>query len=239
MESGVELNQIGSTGRYIGICPFHEDKNTLFNVDSVQQQFHCFGCGAHGDVYTFLMKYKNIMFKDALKELAIRVGESLVGQRPKGKKEYEKEQCYKFMLRAVEYYHNTLFDKFIGMEILDYLEKNNITRKMCVKHKIGYAPTPEKYGYKYLYNKLNSSQQMIALKVGLIARSNGKVYDTFRNRIIIPIKHKTGQYVGLTSKNTGNEGPKYLVSKESMIFKKDQQNVKFSEKLAYILSCHE
>lgn len=239
MESGVELNQIGSTGRYVGICPFHEDKKTSFSVESVQQQFHCFGCGAHGDVYIFVMKYHNILFKEALEDLAKRVGESLAGYRPKDKQEFEKEQCYKFVSRTVEYYHNTLFNKFIGTKILDSLEKINITREMCVKYKIGYAPGPDKHGYKYLCNKLSPRQQMVALKVGIIASSNGKAYDTFRNRIIIPIKNTTGQYVGFTTKNTGEKGPKYLVSKESIIFKKDQNIVRFSEHIANMLSCHE
>lgn len=240
VESGVELNQVGLAGRYIGLCPFHEGKKPSFNVESDKQIFHCFECGAHGDVYSFLMKYRNILFKEALVDLAKRVGESLAEYKPKEKKKYEKkEQCYKFVSRVVDYYHNTLFNKFIGVETLEYLEQLNITKEMCVKYKIGYAPDPEKYGYKYLCDKLSSTQQTLALKLGLIANSNGKVYDTFRNRITIPIDNKAGQYVAFTSQNTGEEGPKYLVSKESIIFKKDKTIIRFSEHLANMLSHQE
>ncbi|BHH85826.1 CHC2 zinc finger domain-containing protein [Desulforhopalus sp. 52FAK] len=240
MESGVGLNQIGSTGRYIGLCPFHGGKEPSFSVESDKQIFHCFGCGASGDVYSFLMKHRNILFKEALAYLAKRVGKSLAEYKPKDRQEYKKkEQCYKFVSRVVNYYHNTLFNEFIGVEAFDCLGKLNITKEMCEKYKIGYAPDPEKYGYKYLCDKFSATQQTLALELGLMANSNGKVYDTFRNRITIPIKNKTGQYVALTSLNTGDVGRKYLVSKESIIFKKDQTIIRFQEHLANMLSHQE
>lgn len=228
-QHGVELKRSGNAGKYVGLCPFHGEKTPSFNVDFNNQFFHCFGCGESGDVYTFLMKIKNIEFKAAVEELASMLGETVPQYNSNPKVKSEKDLVYATVERAAEFYHNTLLNKNIGAGAMAYLEERGISRDLCIKYKIGLAPDPQQYGWTYLYDKLSVAQQDTAEKAGLIAESNKRKYDFFRNRIMVPVRNKAFKIVGFTARNLAEKGPKYINSPETSIFKKDHILFGFSD----------
>lgn len=233
-QSGVNLKRSGNTGRYIGLCPLHQEKTPSFSVDFNKQYFHCFGCNESGDVYKFLEKTRNIDFKEAVKELAGILGEPMPRFSAHPGEKSEKELLYETVARSAEFYHNTLLNEKIGATAMAYLEARGITKDLCRKYKIGFAPDPKEFGWTYLYDKLSVAQQDLAKQAGLIAEKNNRKYDFFRNRIMVPIKNKASRMVGFTARNLGEDGPKYLNSPETPIFKKDRILFGFSDHITNI-----
>lgn len=228
-QSGVSLKRSGNTGRFVGLCPFHQEKSPSFSVDFNKQFFHCFGCGETGDIYNYLEKTRNIDFKEAVKELAGILGEPMPQFSSNPQDKSEKELLYATVARSAEFYHNILFNETIGAEAMAYLEERGISKELCRKYKIGFAPDPKKFGWTYLYDKLSVAQQDLAKQAGLIAEKNGRKFDFFRNRIMVPVKDKASRIVGFTARNLGDDGPKYLNSPETLIFKKDHILFGFSD----------
>jgi len=231
---GVNLKRAGNSGRYVGLCPFHQEKTPSFSVDFNKQYFHCFGCGENGDIYKFIEKVKNVDFKEALKELAEILGEPMPQYNSNPERKSEKDLLYTTMARSAEFYHNTLFNEKIGAQAMAYLEERGITIELCRKYKIGLAPDPREFGWTYLYEKLNVAQQDSAMQAGLITEKNNRKFDFFRNRIMVPVKDKASRIIGFTARNLGEDGPKYLNSPETPIFKKDHILFGFSDHITNI-----
>ncbi len=234
IHSGVNLKRSGNSGRYNGLCPFHQEKTPSFSVDFNKQFFHCFGCGAQGDVYDYIQKNRNVDFKASVEELAGILGEPMPQFKSNPQEKSEKEILYETVARAAEFYHKTLLNDKIGAKAIAYLEKRGITKELCRKYKIGFAPDPKEVGWAYLYNKLNVGQQDLAAKAGLIAEKNNRKFDFFRNRIMVPVKDKASRIVGFTARNLGEDGPKYLNSPETPIFNKNQLLFGFSDHITNI-----
>ena len=115
-----------------------------------------------------------------------------------------------------------------------YLENRGITKELCQKYKIGFAPDPKEFGWTYLYDKLSIAQQDLAAQAGLIAEKNNRKFDFFRNRIMVPVKDKASRIVGFTARNLGEDGPKYLNSPETPIFNKNRLLFGFSDHITNI-----
>lgn len=218
----VELKKSGA--RYLGLCPFHGEKTPSFSVHSGQQFFHCFGCGESGDVFSFMMKYHNLDFPAALKELARRYHVELP-ERPMSEKERKQNTLKKIMFevnqKAVKLYRDYLCDPVRGKIARDYLADRAIPQRVQEHFSIGYAPAVEATGWDYLRKQLNTLETEAAEAAGLLVKKEkGGFYDRFRDRVMFPIRDVNGRVLGFGGRIIGEGQPKYLNSPESLVFTK-------------------
>ena len=206
---------------YRALCPFHQEKTASFMVNAEKQIFHCFGCGAGGDVFTFLMRYENLAFYDALTELAQRAGVTIPkgGNRPEDEK--KRELLFDINQTAADYFHASLVNRKAGSAARDYLAKRGIRQETIEQYRLGYAPP----GWTNLVNlfRERSIDPKVAQILGLIIpRKQEGWYDQFRNRVIFPIMNTSGGIVGFGGGAIDDAMPKYLNSSESLIYKKSR-----------------
>jgi DNA primase len=222
----VQLKKAGTTLK--GLCPFHGEKTPSFVVTPGRDTWHCFGCGKHGDIFTFVMERDTVAFPEALKQLAARAGVE-VDERTK------REDAHNARLRevlegAIAFYHAVLTGSKTGEPALAYLRGRGFTDATIQKHQLGWAPA----GWDQLVRQLASKRQVSAqelLEVGLASprQRGGGVYDRFRERVIFPIRDANGHPVGLGGRILGKEGengadtgPKYLNSPATPLFDKSR-----------------
>ena len=222
----VQLKKAGTTLK--GLCPFHGEKTASFVVTPARDTWHCFGCGKHGDIFTFVMERDSLAFPEALKQLAGRAGVE-VDERTK------REDAHNARLRevlegAIAFYHAVLVGSKTGEPALAYLTGRGFTDETIAKHQLGWAPA----GWDQLVRQLASKRQVSPqelLEVGLASPRprGGGVYDRFRERVIFPIRDANGHPVGLGGRILGKEGeggvdrgPKYLNSPATPLFDKSR-----------------
>lgn len=189
-------------GRYWGCCPFHGEKTPSFTVDGSKGLFHCFGCGAGGDVFNFIMKQENLSFPDALKFLANKLNIP-VPERQKSAAEMAREKEAKAVYEANElaakFYQSCLVNTQYGKGGLDYLANRGITRDIVDKFGLGMAPPDSNRLHKAL--EARGISEAVLLQAGLVNKGkSGGVYDKFRGRIMIPIRDARGRVVGFTGR---------------------------------------
>jgi DNA primase len=206
---------------YRALCPFHHEKTPSFMVNEEKQIFHCFGCGVGGDVFTFLMRYENLTFYDALTDLARRAGVTV----PKGTAAPEADRKREILLeinqKAADYFHRNLLNKKIGADARAYLASRGIREKVIQEYQLGYAPA----GWTNLVSHFRDRgvDLRMAQTLGLIIpRKQEGWYDQFRNRVIFPIRNTAGLTVGLGGRVIDDGTPKYLNSADSLVYKKGQ-----------------
>ena len=208
-----------------GLCPFHKDKNPSFCVTPHLGIYKCFSCGEAGDALKFIMKTRNMEFKDLIVELADKFGFELPKtHKSDGTSTKEvKEQMLAATMVAAEYYHDLLLrQKDANAEIaLKYLTKRGIGTDIIKKFHIGVAPK----AYSALYDELRKDfSNEILEKAGLILKSDkGGYIDRFRNRVIIPIQNENGEFVAFGARALeADQNPKYLNSSDSLIYNKSR-----------------
>ena len=189
-------------GRYWGCCPFHGEKTPSFTVDEGKGLFHCFGCGAGGDVFSFIMKQENLSFVDALKFLANKFNIP-IPEREKNAEEIAREQEAKEIYTANEwatkFFHSCLINTNYGKKGLAYLQNRGIGQAIITKFDLGLAPEGFDKLYKGLLGKGVKEETIV--KAGLANRNDrGGIYDKFRARVMIPIKNPRGKVVGFTGR---------------------------------------
>ena len=207
-----------SGSNFVGLCPFHNEKTPSFTVSETKQFYHCFGCGEGGDIISFIMKMENMSFLEASEYLANKLGIPLVEKSKKEKKiEAEKEKLYEINREAARfYYYNLMKDE----KALRYLQNRKIKRKTINQFGLGFAQDNWDEIYKYLLDKGYSVEELE--KAGLIGMRKDKsgYYDKFRNRIIFPIIDTRGRIIGFGGRVLDDTMPKYLNSKDSVVFTK-------------------
>ncbi len=198
---------------YFGLCPFHSEKTPSFSVNPKGNFFHCFGCGASGDVITFLMKIENMDFIDAVKELAGRYN------IPINLKEKTNTNPLKEIHRIVtDYFKEKLL---ANKEALKYLKKRHINEEAIEKFSLGFAPNSLELE-KSLLSKGFSKNDLI--RSGIFIQTPRGLYNRFSDRIIFPIKNENGEVVAFGGRITTNDKnkAKYLNSPETPIFSKQR-----------------
>ncbi|MCL2564325.1 MAG: DNA primase [Defluviitaleaceae bacterium] len=210
-------------GSMFGLCPFHSENTPSFSVSSLKQLYYCFGCGASGNVISFVMQKENYDFPTAIKALAERARIELPEERytEAAKKDAKtKKTLIEIHKLSARYYYDKL-NSDEGERARKYLDARDIHPKVRVKFGLGYAPG----GWDGLCKFLDEQgyKEPILLKTGLIGKNNaGKLYDRFRNRLMFPILDIMGNVIGFGGRIIGEGEPKYLNSPETMIFEKNR-----------------
>ena len=217
----VKLQKKGSS--YFGLCPFHNEKSPSFSVSRQKQMYYCFGCGAGGNVFTFLMEYENYTFAEAVKVLADRAGVELPEE------EYSKEARARADLKATLLEINKLAAKYFyaqlkseqGKTAYTYLKNRELSDETITAFGLGYSNKYSNDLYRYLKAKGYSDE--ILVKAGLITvdEKNG-VYDKFWNRVMFPIMDANNRVIGFGGRVMGDGKPKYLNSPETPVFDKSR-----------------
>jgi DNA primase len=217
---------------WVGICPFHADRDPSFSVSEDKQIFYCFGCGEGGNAFRFLMKLHGLSFVEAARELASRCGIE-IPERPvspgQKKKQDEREQLVSINERAAEYFHSLLMSGD-GIRARDYLVGRGITEEMIRRFNLGWA-ADEWDGLLGWFREKGTAPEMLE-KAGLIIKRKSGTgwYDRFRGRIIFPILDRHGRTVAFGGRilpdaavQAGNEQPKYLNSPETPVYNKSRE----------------
>ncbi len=207
----------------VGLCPFHSEKTPSFTVSPEKQLFHCFGCSASGNVFSFIMKMDNLTFTEAAHSLAKRAGIRIPERgTPPGKKDVLREQIYQLNHLAARFFAYYLKKNPAGKDASQYLRERGIDQDASEVFMLGYAPRGWDNFTRFAGGKGYTPELM--LQAGLVsAREGGGVYDRFRHRIIFPIFHVNGKVVGFGGRalDEGEKaGPKYLNSPETPVFQK-------------------
>ena len=219
----VDLKRKGS--RYWGCCPFHGEKTPSFTVDPARGLYHCFGCGAGGDVFSYVMKRDNLSFFDAMKQLAEKYGIP-VPERAKSAQEIAREKETKEVMAANDlasrFFHSCLVNTRYGEKGLKYLAGRGIGRDIIDSFDLGMAP-PDFHTLSQALEKRGVSETVL-LKAGLVSqrqRGNG-IYDKFRARVMIPIRNPRGKVVGFTGRILDKDASpaKYMNTGETAWFHK-------------------
>lgn len=210
---------------FITNCPFHNEKTPSFTVSPDKQIYHCFGCNASGNVFTFLIEHENMSFGEALKYLGDKAGISVPennyndhGRQKNPEEDIRKERQYTIHQFVARYFYKKMHDEY-GKEANAYAKNRGLSKETLEKFKIGYAPFKSEELIEQL-SKLGYSQEEL-LDSGIFSKSmEGKIYSKFFNRLIFPIENVQSKIIGFGGRVIGNSEPKYLNSPETTIFKK-------------------
>lgn len=207
----VSLKKAGSS--YKGRCPFHNEKTPSFVVSETKQIYTCFGCGATGDVISFVEQYYQLDFMQAVEKLADEYG--IVIQKGFRKSE-NKEEAYTINREAAKFFFRAFRQE--ACPGYHYMKERGMEPETLNKFGIGYADEKWDSLYQYLTNLGFKEEKLMEL--GLISHSKGKYYDKFRNRVMFPIINTSGKIIGFGGRIIGDGNPKYLNSQESSVFLK-------------------
>ncbi|MBR4114251.1 MAG: DNA primase [Anaerotignum sp.] len=218
----VPLKQKGNS--YFGLCPFHNEKTASFSVNSEKQFYYCFGCGAAGNVFSFLMEMENMDFPEAMKKLAERAHITLPEPEKSAQviaAEQTKQRLFDIHTTAGRFFYDCLQEEQ-GKAARDYLVKRRMDPRMARKFGIGYSPDSYDALFKHLKGKGFSVSDI--LKSGLVLENkDGKGYhDRFRGRLMFPIFDVQGRVVGFGGRILAKGEPKYLNSPETILFSKSR-----------------
>ena len=212
-----------------GLCPFHSEKSPSFSVSDQKGFYHCFGCGAHGDIISFTMQIEGLGFKDAIIKLAndYSIQIPIVISDEKDQQFQEKvERDYLLLESICQFFENNLFSS-AGSEALKYLYQRGLNNSHIKKFRLGFASDNYELLLQHLKTKSFSDAELLAS--GVIAKNNnGKLYDKFRSRIIFPITNLKGKVIAFGGRIMGDGQPKYLNSSETELFKKGHNLYNFS-----------
>jgi len=220
----VTLKKAGKN--YIGLCPFHSEKTPSFTVSPEKKIFHCFGCQAGGNVFTFIMKNEGISFPEAVRIIAAKCGINIPAQRlsqDQKRKISEREKLLDVNRQAMNYFCNILLSNSAGKTAEEYLKKRKITKDIIKDFALGYAQEGWDNLNSYFFRKKISPR--LLEKSGLIIprRKGNGFYDRFRGRIIFPIFNISSQVIGFGGRVMDDSDPKnakYLNSPETPVYTK-------------------
>ena len=213
------LNVTQKGKNYVSLCPFHNDHSPSLIISPEKQIFNCFTCRTGGNVFSFVMKYENVSFIEAIKIVADKIGYHLDIQNFLSNADNKNKLDYEIYEYASKYYINNI-NTSDGIKAREYLQKRGIDDVIIKEFKLGLATSNKDIFYK-LASKKNWDLDTLD-KLGLINKMGANIYDTFINRIMIPIENLKGEIVGFTGRifNGEDNTAKYLNTKETEIFKK-------------------
>ena len=236
----VRLQKKGNT--YFGLCPFHNEKTGSFSVSPHKQMYYCFGCGAGGNVFTFLMQYENFTFGEAMQTLADKVGVELPKQEMSAaqKREADKRQRLLEINKEAAKYFYTLLRNPRGKRAYEYFKKRELSDETMQKFGLGYSDQYSDDLYRYLKGKGYDDATLKESGLVTIDEVRGG-YDKFWNRAMFPIMDVHNHVIGFGGRVMGDGEPKYLNSPETKIFDKSRNlyglNIARSTRKDQLLLC--
>lgn len=213
---------------YKGLCPFHAEKTPSFTVSPERQLFYCFGCGAGGNVFTFLMRLQGLTFPEALRKVAERVGmgveveRALAGGRPRDRRAGLLDALIAVQERASEWYAEQLWKSDEGERARRYLEGRGVDPAVARAFRLGYAPDGW-HGLEKAVGRDSTTVRLLTQAGLLVEREDGLRYDRFRGRLMFAVMDARGRVVGFGGRalEQGQE-PKYVNSPESPVYQKSR-----------------
>ena len=210
---------------FLALCPFHGEKTPSFVVSPEKQIYYCFGCGASGDVFSFLMEYEGLTFSEAIvclgKKLGINTEKAKVAGKGKHVTDEEREKIerlYTIHAFVARYFYRKFYSE-LGRKAFYYTQKRGLLKETLKTFKVGYAPYHSDELVEQLI-KLHYTEEELLLS-GILGKNNtGRIYCKFYNRLIFPIENSQGKIIAFGGRSIGNNEPKYLNSQETPIFKK-------------------
>lgn len=217
--SRIKLRKAGNN--FITTCPFHNEKTPSFSVSAQKQFYYCFGCGEHGDVISFLMKFEHLNFTEAVQTLAAHLGLEIPEEHTSLQNQLlhsKQKKNYALLEKASVFYQKQLLN---SLKAKQYLQKRGLKDEICQRFLIGYAPGRNELLRASRISKADISE---LFENGLLGkRDNGEFYDKFRERIIFPIRSRRGNIIAFGGRSLGSDMPKYLNSPETEIFHKGEE----------------
>lgn len=214
----VKLNRKGKN--LVGLCPFHSEKTGSFFVYPQTQSFYCFGCGTGGDTVTFIKKIENLEYVEAIKFLAEKAGLTVPESSVDDRISKIKIKTLEINREAARFYHQCLTSE-IGKDAYQYLIQRGRTPKIIRRFGLGYAPDDWNSLIDHLKSKGFTEDEMLASGMCLKSKK-GTLYDRFRGRVIFPIIDLRGNVIAFGGRALGDNGPKYLNSSDTPVFKKSK-----------------
>ena len=218
-----ELRRAGPA-RYEGLCPFHDERTPSFGIDPVQKVYHCFGCQASGDVFTFVQETEGVDFKEALELLAQRTGVELVPEREDPKEEERRRgraRLLELAGRTATYYERVLWDSEEAHKARDYLAERGLGEEILREFGVGYAPSA--WDRVLLASRRSGFSERELFETGLAQRSkqDGRPYDRFRGRIMFPLADIRGRVLGFGARAMReDQRPKYVNTADNSVYHK-------------------
>ncbi len=236
----VKLQKKGSS--HFGLCPFHNEKSPSFSVSQGRQMYYCFGCGAGGNVFTFIMEYENFSFPEAVKHLAQRAGvllpETEYNEETR-RKESWRAKLFEVNKEAAKYFFYQLRGKS-GQAGYQYLQKRKLSDETIFRFGLGFSNVTGNDLTRYLKSK--GYEDKLIQEAGLAGYDEKHgIHDKFWNRVMFPIQDINGKVIGFGGRVMGDGKPKYLNSPETMIFDKSRNlyglNFARTAKAGHIILC--
>src|SRR5277367_5389029 len=218
-----EYVRLKKTGQnFTGLCPFHQEKSPSFAVHPVRQIYHCFGCGAGGDVFKFVMEMDKCPFPEAIRIVAEKCGIPVPRPRERSPEEHRENQQRSALVEmhreAAIFFSRQLNEGHEGRVAAGYLEDRGLNREAITRFGFGWAPSS---GDALLRQMKSKYQEKLLEASGLFSRNeSGRLYDRFRKRIMFPISNDAGKVIAFGGRAMGDDMPKYMNSPETPIYTK-------------------
>jgi DNA primase len=218
-----ELRRAGPA-RFEGLCPFHDERTPSFGIDPGQKVYHCFGCQASGDVFTFVQETEGVDFKGALELLAERYGVELQREQEdprEAERRKKRERLLELLKRTAAYYERYLWESSEASRAREYLLGRGLAEEMLREFRVGYAPSA--WDQVQLASRRAGYANREIYEAGLAQRSkqNGQLYDRFRARIMFPLTDLRGRVLGFGARAMSDgRGPKYLNTSDNDVYHK-------------------
>jgi DNA primase len=214
--------QRGTKGEFKACCPFHKEKSPSFTVNDQKGFFHCFGCGAHGDVIGFVMQHDRLSFMEAIESLAAQAGLEVPKAEPEDRAKFERQKSlYDVVEAACAFFESELHGP-AGRSTRDYLKGRGLDGETVSRFRLGFAPPDAGKLLRHLRGQ--GYQDAMMEEVGLVRRpEDGRdLYSFFRNRVMFPVADRRGRTVAFGGRIMEGDGPKYVNSPDNPLFHKGQ-----------------
>jgi len=215
----VQLKRAGAN--YVGLCPFHGEKTPSFNVNPAREIFHCFGCGAGGNAFSFIMKIEGVSFPEAVKLLARKTGIEIEERQLTPAERHaqdEQQQFQRINDLTADYFRSVLLHEPAGQAARTYLKERAVDDSLSADYRLGFAP--DRWDGLSRHLKSQGVDLETARKLGIIRKGDNGWQDLFRNRLIFPIRDHKGRVIAFAGRVLDASTPKYINSPESPLYHK-------------------